>query len=230
MKGIFMIMEQTCGEYRKMLCGCYFVLFFIQCLLGYMFYTPFSQQNAIIYYLPILVAFFFVNRIHAKRLNVLRSNGAFHRIRLLPMTPSSFAWSELLFTGISYAMIVFVQQMVMLVIFMMNRIDYQTTNHAFLIYALSNEASIFFTPHSLTQLVAFLLWFVALIVVFTQMHLAMAYDQWIGRSILYLVAYVGVCFLLNTLSLLLTSVLIFIIMVISFLNLRSITGVGRWRS
>lgn len=173
MRDIFMIMEHTCEGSVKKLCLTYVVLLLAQCILGFLQEKVFSNL-IIVYAIPVLVAFIIINRIHVKRINFLLKEGALNRIILLPVKRYAFLWSELLFTGVSYGMILFIQQLVALILYLIFQHDFHGLISPFFFYAISNHATLFFTPYALPQLFMLAIVLCSITILFTYMHVSIA--------------------------------------------------------
>lgn len=222
MRDMILIMENTCRQSIKKLCLIYVILFLVQCLLAY---AMGKEKLVYVYYVPSLIALCLVNRVHARRMKDVTFHGAIHRIRMLPVKRSSFMWSELIFTGVSYAMLMFVQQMVSIFLYMINDSTAASGTLGFFLYALQNKAMMFFTPHSLMHLILLLLWILSATVIFTELHMAFAFDKKIGISVVYVFLYMMLFSIITNVSIQMSTIWFVVLMICSFLTLRTIIRV-----
>lgn len=222
MRDMILIMENTCRQSIKKLCLVYVILFMVQCLLAY---AMGKEKLVYVYYVPSLIALYLVNRIHARRMKDVTFHGAIHRIRMLPVKRSSFMWSELIFTGVSYAMLMFAQQMVSIFLYMINDSTAASGTLGFFLYALQNKAMMFSTPHSLMHLILLLLWILSATVIFTELHMAFAFDKKIGISVVYVFLYMMLFSIITNVSIQMSTIWFVVLMICSFLTLRTIIRV-----
>ena len=173
MKEMFKYMENTCDQSVKHLCIIYIILLIVQCTLGLM--NP--NSDALVYYFLMAIGFIAVNRIHVHRLNSLIKDGAINRIRLIPMNRKSFLHSELLFTGVSYALLIVVQQLVIAVLYLPIKDQFHFLGNTFWLYLLDHQAAFFCMPFSVLHLVMMIIVVCIITIVFTFLHVSIALDS-----------------------------------------------------
>lgn len=224
MKEMFKYMENTCDQSVKHLCIIYIILLIVQCTLGLM--NP--NSDALVYYFLMAIGFIAVNRIHVHRLNSLIKDGAINRIRLIPMNWKSFLHSELLFTGVSYALLIVVQQLVIAVLYLPIKDQFHFLGNTFWLYLLDHQAAFFFMPFSLLHLVMMIIVVCIITIVFTFLHVSIALDSKnCGISVILLFILVIVTFMEYLFG---SFILMLIYMMIGFIAyqlLKSAFGVRR---
>lgn len=96
MKQIFQLIEQTCAKSLKPLCITYMISF----ILG----TFFLAMDGFLWIILIVIMLDIIFIIHDKRMKSMVSDGAYQRMKMLPMKRYSLLWSELLFVMSSLLM------------------------------------------------------------------------------------------------------------------------------
>lgn len=96
MKQIFQLIEQTCAKSLKPLCITY--------MIGFILGTFFLDMDGFLWTILIAIMLVFIFIIHDKRMKSMVSDGAYQRMKMLPMKRYSLLWSELLFVMSSLLM------------------------------------------------------------------------------------------------------------------------------
>lgn len=96
MKQIFQLIEQTCAKSLKPLCITY--------MIGFILGTFFLDMDGFLWTVVIAIMLVFIFIIHDKRMKSMVADGAYQRMKLLPMKRYSLLWSELLFVMSSLLM------------------------------------------------------------------------------------------------------------------------------
>ena len=224
MKEIFKYMENTCDQSVKNLCIIYIILFIVQCALGIMN----LNHDALVYYFPVVIAFIAVNRVHVHRLNHLIKDGAINRIRLIPMNRKSFLYSEILFTGVSYILLIVVQQLVISVLYLPIKDQFHFLGNTFWLYLLDHQAAFFFMPFSLSQILVSVVTICMITTAFTYLHVSIALDSKnCGIAIILLFILVILTFMEYMFGVVILMLIYIIIGCVAYHQLKSAFGVRR---
>lgn len=105
MKDAQLIMEQTCRQDIKKLCVLYVSYVVLAMLLTFFDQQKFQGTTTVTSIALFVITFILITGIHRKRMKRMVSDGAFHRILLLPVKRTSLLVSEFLFTFASYAIL-----------------------------------------------------------------------------------------------------------------------------
>ena len=151
------------------------------------------------------------------------------RIRLIPMNRKSFLHSELLFTGVSYALLIVVQQLVIAVLYLPIKDQFHFLGNTFWLYLLDHQAAFLSLCHfSLLHLVMMIIVVCIITIVFTFLHVSIALDSKnCGISVILLFILVIVTFMEYLFG---SFILMLIYMMIGFIAyqlLKSAFGVRR---
>lgn len=99
MKQTFQLIEQTCAKSLKPLCITY--------MIGFILGTFFLDMDGFLWTVVIAIMLVVIFIIHDKRMKSMVSDGAYQRMKMLPMKRYSLLWSEIIFVSASLFMLVF---------------------------------------------------------------------------------------------------------------------------
>lgn len=176
MKDILVIMEQTCQKSIKKLCCIYVCYAFLLCLMTYIFGMK-NGYEILFLYLPIGI----ISGIHQRRIKEMIGNGAYDRIRLLPVKRNAYFISELIFVMISWLPIFSILYLIWFLYGTYIQTGYVDVINQFFFLTLSCDVMTIVAPYQLSGLCAFIsiLCLLSMVVVFNAFTtLAWNYQKW----------------------------------------------------